>query len=101
MRKLFRLTATPMQVFIASIVAVAIFFGFQPLSRAQQEELLPPGKYRLEMIMASTTRVPFFGSSKSASKSISLIEIRRESNELIQNHQVCDLRVLETRSSSR
>ena len=92
MRNLFRI-ATALPVFLTA--AAGIFFAFQPLSEAQQEELLPPGKYRLEMIMTSTTRVPFFGSSKSASKSVSLVEIRRDGNELIQNHQVCDFRVLE------
>ena len=92
LRNLFRI-ATALPVFLTA--AAGIFFAFQPLSEAQQEELLPPGKYRLEMIMTSTTRVPFFGSSKSASKSVSLVEIRRDGNELIQNHQVCDFRVLE------
>lgn len=62
---------------------------------AEEEIPLPPGIYRLEMIMASTTRVPFFGASKSASKSISLVEIRRDGADLIQNHRVCDFRVLE------
>jgi len=45
--------------------------------------------------MASKTRVPLFGSSKSASKSVSLVEIRREGGGLVQNHRVCDFRVLE------
>ena len=45
--------------------------------------------------MASTTRVPFFGASKSASKSVSLVEIRRDGNGLVQNHRVCEFRVLE------
>jgi hypothetical protein len=47
------------------------------------------------MIMASTTRVPFFGSSKSASRSLSLVEIRREGGGLVQSHKVCDFRVVE------
>ena len=45
--------------------------------------------------MASTTKIPFFGTSKSASKSVSLVEIRRDGNGLIQSHRVCDFRVLE------
>ena len=65
------------------------------VTSAQEENLLPPGKYRLEMIMTSTTRVPFFGASKSASKSISLVEIHRDGNGLNQNHRVCDFRVVE------
>jgi len=65
------------------------------VASAQEEQLLPPGMYRLEMIMVSTTRVPLFGSSKSASKSVSLVEIRRDGNSLMQNHRVCDFRVLE------
>lgn len=87
--------ATSTQLWIALIIVVASCFFFDHLAGGQEEDVLPPGKYRLEMIMVSTTTVPFFGSSKSASKSISLVEIRREGNELIQNHKVCDFRVLE------
>jgi hypothetical protein len=65
------------------------------LSSEDQNELLPPGSYRLEMIMASILRLPFFGSSKSASRSISLVEIRREGDTLIQSHKVCDFRLLD------
>ena len=57
--------------------------------------MLPSGLYRLEMIMASTTKIPFFGTSKSASKSVSLVEIRRDGGAIVQNHRVCDFRVLE------
>jgi len=95
MPNLLPIIAKPIQIWIAFIVAVASFFCCESMSGAQQEDALPPGKYRLEMIMASTTRIPFFGSSKSASKSVSLVEIRREGNELIQSHQVCDFLVLE------
>lgn len=78
------------------IIGLATYCSlFAKVSAAQEDQPLPTGTYRLEMIMASTTRVPFFGSSKSASKSVSLVEIRRVGNELIQNHQVCDFRVLE------
>ena len=73
----------------------ALWIGGTSLSWAQEDNPLPPGSYRLEMIMASITRVPFFGSSKSASKSISLVEIRRENDALVQTHRVCDFRVLE------
>ena len=45
--------------------------------------------------MASTTRVPVFGTSKSASKSVSLVEIKRDGAGLIQTHKTCDFRVLE------
>ncbi len=62
---------------------------------AQEDVPLVPGTYRLEMIMASTTRVPIFGTSKSASKSVSLVEIKREGAELIQTHKACDFRMLE------
>jgi hypothetical protein len=64
-------------------------------AKAQEDLLLPPGAYRLEMIMVSTTRVPFFGTSKSASKSVSLVEIKRDGEALIQTHKACDFRVLE------
>jgi len=62
---------------------------------AQDDAILPPGAYRMEMIMASTTRIRFFGTSKSASKSVSLVEIRRDGGALVQSHKVCDFRVLE------
>ena len=45
--------------------------------------------------MASITRVPFFGTSKSASKSVSLVEINRDGAALIQTHKTCEFRVLE------
>jgi len=75
--------------------AVACFGFFAQVARGQEEQMLPPGTYRLEMIMASTTRVPFFGTSKSASKSISLVEIKRNGVGLIQTHKTCDFRVLD------
>ena len=59
------------------------------------QEILPPGRYRLEMIMASISHLPFFGSSKSASKSVSLVDIKRDGSGLLQSHRVCDFRVLE------
>jgi len=68
---------------------------FNPEVLGQEELPLAPGTYRLELIMASTTRVPVFGSSKSASKSISLVEIKRDGAALIQTHKACDFRVLE------
>ena len=74
------------------IFSLVLFIG---ISNAQEDPPLLPGSYRLEMIMASITRIPFFGSSKSASKSVSLVEIRKDGTELIQSHQVCDFRVLE------
>jgi len=78
------------------ISALVIGCGlFAKVSSAQEDQWLPPGAYRLEMIMASTTRVPFFGTSKSASKSISLVEIKRDGTALIQTHKACDFRVLE------
>jgi hypothetical protein len=77
---------------VAALVGCCVWFA---PAAAQDDQPLPPGAYRLEMIMASTTRVPFFGSSKSASKSISLVEIRSDGVKLIQSHKVCDFRVLE------
>lgn len=76
-----------------------IFFGLAATVTsipAQEDEPLPPGTYRLEMIMASTTRIPFFGTSKSASKSVSLVQIRRDRNGWSQSHKVCDVRVLDS-----
>lgn len=79
-----------------SISALVIYCGlFVTVSRAQEDQILSPGTYRLEMIMASTTRVPVFGTSKSASKSVSLVEIKREGAALIQTHKPCDFRVLD------
>jgi len=78
------------------VLVIAISFVFLTyIANAQEYLPLSPGTYRLEMIMASITRIPFFGSSKSASKSVSLVEIRKDGTGLIQSHQVCDFRVLE------
>jgi hypothetical protein len=77
----------------ASLIAVLLWSW--AVVTAQEDNILPAGLYRLEMIMASTTRVPLFGSSKSASRSVSLVEIRRGAGGTIQNHRVCDFRVLE------
>jgi hypothetical protein len=78
------------------ITGLAIYCSLlAKVTGAQEDQLLPPGMYRLEMIMASTTRIPFFGTSKSASKSVSLVEIRRDGSGIIQNHRVCDFRVVE------
>jgi len=78
----------------ALFIAISLVF-LAHITNAQEDLPLTPGTYRLEMIMASITRIPFFGSSKSASKSVSLVEIRKDGTGLIQSHQVCDFRVLE------
>jgi hypothetical protein len=65
------------------------------VSAAQDDNPLPPGMYRLEMILASVARLPFFGMSKSASRSVSLIEVRSDQSGLVQRHEVCDFHVLE------
>jgi len=75
--------------------AIACFSLFGKVASGQEDPVLPPGTYRLEMIMASITRVPVFGTSKSASKSISLVEIKRDGTGLVQTHKTCDFRVLE------
>lgn len=78
---------------------LTICFGLlvKPASApAQEDPPLSPGTYRLEMIMASTARIPFFGTSKSASKSVSLVQIRRDGNGWSQSHKVCDVRVLDS-----
>ena len=79
-----------------SIAALVIALGsFAQVASGQDEQILPPGTYRLEMIMASITRVPVFGTSKSASKSISLVEIKSDGAGLIQTHKTCDFRVID------
>jgi hypothetical protein len=82
---------------IAPIVFRIVIFliVFPGVSMAEEDSVLPLGTYRLEMIMATMSRLPFFGSSKSASKSVSLLEIRKAEKGLVQSHQVCDFRVLE------
>lgn len=84
---------------IAPIVCIiAIFLIVLPaICMAEEDSVLPlpSGRYRLEMIMATVSRLPFFGSSKSASKSVSLVEVRREEPNLMQSHQVCTFGVLE------
>ena len=84
-----RLRARLLSLLIASFVILPAS------SLAQYEDPLPPGTYRLEMIIASITRVPFFGTSKSASRSVSLVAITSVDGALVQSHQVCDFRVLQ------
>jgi hypothetical protein len=74
---------------------MAILILFPQLSPAQEDTILAPGTYRLEMIMATVSHLPFFGRSKSASKSVSLVEIKRNGTGLLQSHRVCDFRVLD------
>jgi hypothetical protein len=75
---------------------LALVLALSPArAMAQEVRMLPAGLYRLEMIMASISRLPFFGTSKSASRSISLVEIRERDGELLQSHRVCDFRVLD------
>ncbi|HXV49364.1 MAG TPA: hypothetical protein VEB61_11215 [Candidatus Binatia bacterium] len=76
-------------------VMAALWFFPPTVALAQDELPLTPGSYRLEMILTSMTRIPLFGSSKSSSKSVSLVEIRRDGDSFIQSHKVCDFRVLE------
>jgi hypothetical protein len=82
---------------IAPIVCRIVIFliVFSGVCVAEEDSVLPLGTYRLEMIMATISRLPFFGSSKSASKSVSLVEVRREGADLVQSHHVCEFRVLE------
>ncbi len=77
------------------LLLTAWFFLIPGIAPCQDELPLAPGNYRLEMILTSTTRIPFFGSSKSASKSVSLVEIRRDGDRWIQSHKVCDFGVVE------
>ena len=80
------------------VCRIAIFLIALPgIGRAEEDAglPLPSGSYRLEMIMATVSRLPFFGSSKSASKSVSLVEVRQAGADLVQSHQVCAFRVLE------
>jgi hypothetical protein len=77
------------------IALLALCWASPRIAAAQEDPGLASGTYRLEMIMGSTTKVPFFGTSKSASKSISLVEIKRNGAGLIQSHKACDFRVLD------
>lgn len=87
----------PVRIRALLLVALAICCGcFANAAAAQEDQPLPPGTYRLEMIMASTTRVPFFGTSKSASRSVSLVQIRGAGSDLTQSHKVCDFRVVDS-----
>jgi hypothetical protein len=91
------LTGGPVMVSISRIVrAVLLLYVLLPaFSRAQGDPALAPGPYRLEMIMAIVAHLPFFGSSRSASKSTALVHIRRDGSGWVQSHEVCDFRVLE------
>lgn len=91
------LDLVPQWVKVLMLVPVLVVYcgWFVKATAGQEEQLLPPGTYRLEMIMVSTTRVPFFGASKSASRSVSLVQIYRDGASLTQSHKACDFRVLE------
>ena len=80
---------------LAISVGVTCFALSTEVALSQEDPILPPGIYRLEMILASITKVPVFGTSKSASKSISLVEIKRDGADLIQTHKTCDFRVVD------
>jgi hypothetical protein len=77
------------------LVLLSSLMFFSGVSAAQDDNPLPPGMYRLEMILASVARLPFFGMSRSASRSVSLIEVRSDHTGLLQRHEVCDFQVLE------
>jgi hypothetical protein len=77
------------------LVLLSSLMFFSGVSAAQHDNPLPPGMYRLEMILASVARLPFFGMSRSASRSVSLIEVRSDHTGLLQRHEVCDFQVLE------
>jgi len=78
-----------------SLLVVLVLVLSAQVSLAEEDAVLPTGTYRLEMIMATVTDVPFFGKSRSASKSVSLVEIKGNGSGLLQSHRVCDFRVLE------
>jgi len=82
----------PKRWLAALVIAAALF---PTIASGQDEPILLPGIYRLEMILASITKVPVFGTSKSASKSVSLVEIKRDGAGLIQTHKTCDFRVVD------
>jgi hypothetical protein len=77
------------------LVLLSSLMFFSGVSAAHDDNPLPPGMYRLEMILASVARLPFFGMSRSASRSVSLIEVRSDHTGLLQRHEVCDFQVLE------
>ncbi|HYQ97527.1 MAG TPA: hypothetical protein VEO92_04100 [Candidatus Nitrosocosmicus sp.] len=77
------------------LVLLSSLMFLSGVSAAQEDNPLPPGMYRLEMILASVARLPFFGTSKSASRSVSLIEVRSDRTGLLQRHEVCDFHVLQ------
>jgi hypothetical protein len=77
------------------LVLLSSLMFLSGVSAAQDDNPLPPGMYRLEMILASVARLPFFGMSRSASRSVSLIEVRSDHTGLLQRHEVCDFQVLE------
>jgi len=77
------------------LVLLSSLMFLSGVSAAQDDNPLPPGMYRLEMILASIARLPFFGMSKSASRSVSLIEVTNDHNGILQRHEVCDFHVLQ------
>jgi hypothetical protein len=74
---------------VAFVVVAALAIG---TAASTEEPPLAPGSYRLEMHMASKTRLPIAGMVASSSVSISLVEIRRDGGKWIQSHRVCHFR---------
>lgn len=73
--------------------ALAVLAGAAAVAPAAMEEPpLAPGTYRLEMRMATRTRLPLAGLVRSSSVSISMVEIRRDGPHWIQSHRVCRFR---------
>ena len=77
------------------LVLLSSLLFLSRVAATQEDNPLPSGMYRLEMILASVTRLPFFGISKSASRSVSLVEVRSDHTGLLQRHEVCDFHVLQ------
>lgn len=77
------------------LVLLSSLLFLSRVAAAQEDDPLPSGMYRLEMIVGSLTRLPFFGISKSASRSVSLVEVRSDHSGLMQRHEVCDFHVLQ------
>jgi phytoene synthase len=67
----------------ASVVLAA------PAAIAADPPPLTPGRYRLEMRYATSARLPVIGESASTYRSVSVVDVARDGDHLVQTHRVC------------
>jgi hypothetical protein len=83
---------------VGAVVGAALLVGLGPRAAAGAPE--PPrseaswsGTYAMELRLASATRIPIFGTQRSVTTSLMLVDVERAGGGWSQRHRVCDVRV--------